>query len=55
MRKLCTNEVRGGQNEEKWKKNSYCNLKKKYFSKCSLLAAPLALLFKDVKPEKAFL
>jgi hypothetical protein len=29
--------------------------KKKYFSNCSFLAAPLALLFKDVKPEKAFL
>jgi hypothetical protein len=37
------------------KKKLVLQFEKKYFSNCSLLAAPLALLFKDVKPEKAFL
>jgi hypothetical protein len=46
MRKLCTNEVGGGQNEEKWKKH-VLQLEKNVFSLLCFLVAPLDLHFKD--------
>ncbi len=46
MRKLCTNEVGGGQNEEKWK-NYVLQLEKNVFFLLFFLVAPLALHFKD--------
>jgi len=45
MRKLCTDEVRG-VNEEKWQKHSL-EFENTYFLCCSFLAAPLDLDSKD--------
>ncbi len=46
MRKLCTNEV-GGVKMKKNEKKKVLQFEKMYFSLKKILAAPLALHFKD--------
>jgi hypothetical protein len=46
MRKLCTDKV-GGVKMKKNEKKCVLLLEKTYFLSCSILAAPLALHFKD--------
>ncbi len=46
-KKIMSFESKRGQNEEKWKNNAICNLKKTYFLYYSFLASYLALHFKD--------
>jgi hypothetical protein len=54
MRKLWTDEV-GMVKMKKNEKKPVLQFEKNLLFYCSFLAAPLALLFKDDKPEKAFL
>jgi hypothetical protein len=46
MRKLCTNEIKKGQNEEKHLKR-ILQFEKTYIFYCSFFVVPLALHFKD--------